>query len=46
MKELLDSIKGLQIKYRDLENLIDEDPELKKYIEQRLLEDNHTKTKL
>jgi hypothetical protein len=46
MRELLDSINELQIKYKDLENLIDEDPELKKYIEERLLENSRKRIKL
>ena len=36
----------LQIKYKDLENLIEQDPELKKLIEKKLIENNRTKTKL
>jgi hypothetical protein len=46
IRELLDSIKELQIKYKDLENLIEEDPELKKYIEDKLSESNRTRNKL
>jgi hypothetical protein len=46
MKELLESIKELQLKYKDLENLIEEDPELRKIIEEKLLENSHTKTNL
>jgi CHASE3 domain sensor protein len=46
MKELLESLKELQGKYKDLENLLNEDPELKKLIEKKLIEYNHTKTNL
>jgi hypothetical protein len=46
VKELLESIDELQIKYKDLENLIEEDPELKKYIEKKLIENNHSKIRL
>jgi hypothetical protein len=46
MNQLLESINELQIKYKDLLNLIEEDPELKKYIEKRLIENNRTKINL
>lgn len=46
MKELLEFINELQIKYKDLENLIDGDPELKKLIEKKLIENNRTKINL
>jgi hypothetical protein len=46
MKQLLDSVNALQIKYKDLMNLIEEDPELKKYIENKLIENNRSKIKL
>jgi hypothetical protein len=46
MKEMLESINELQNKYKDLENLIEEDPMLKKYIEEKLQENNRLKTKL
>jgi hypothetical protein len=46
IRELLDSIRDLQIKYKDLENLIEEDPGLKKYIEEKLSENNRTGNKL
>jgi hypothetical protein len=36
LRELLDSVNELQIKFKDLENLINEDPELKKLIEKKL----------
>jgi hypothetical protein len=43
MKELLESIKELQIKYKDLETIIEGDPELKKLIEKKTIEYNRTK---
>lgn len=46
MNELLDSVKELQIKYRDLENIIEGDPVLKKLIEKKLIENNRTKINL
>jgi hypothetical protein len=46
MDELLESIKELQIKYKDLEDLIEGDPELKKLIEQKLIESNRNKINL
>jgi len=46
MKELLDSVNKIQVKYKDLMNLIEDDPELKKYIENKLIENNRTKIKL
>jgi len=46
MKDLLESVKELQIKYKDLENLIEGDPELKKLIEKKLVENNRVKTNL
>jgi len=46
MKELLESVKELQIKYRDLEKIINEDPDLKKMIEKKLMENDQTKTNL
>lgn len=46
MKELIESVEDLQIKYKDLENMIESDPELKKLIEQKLLENNRTKANL
>jgi hypothetical protein len=46
MKEILESVNELQTKYKDLENLIDGDPELKKMIEKKLIENNHTKINL
>jgi len=46
MKELLESVNETQVKYKDLENLINGDPELKKYIEKKLEENNKRKIKL
>jgi len=46
MEQLLESVNELQVKYRDLLNLIKEDPELKKYIEEKLNENNRIKIKL
>jgi hypothetical protein len=46
MKQLLDSVNDLQIKYRDLIKLYEEDPETKKYIENKLIENSRTKIKL
>jgi hypothetical protein len=43
MKDLLESIKELQVKYKDLESIIDGDPELKKLIEKKMIEINRTK---
>ena len=36
LKELFDSVNEMQIKYKDLEKLINDDPELKKLIEKKL----------
>lgn len=46
MKELLDRVNELQVKYKDLENLIESDPELKSAIEKKLIESNRSKIKL
>jgi len=46
MKQLLDTVNNLQIKYKDLMNLIEEDPGMKKNIENKLNEKNRTKIKL
>jgi hypothetical protein len=45
-QQLLDKVNELQVKYEDLLNLFEEDPELRKYIEQKLIENNLTKIKL
>jgi hypothetical protein len=44
--KLLESVNELQGKYKDLLNLIQEDPELKKLVEKKLLETKHSKIKL
>lgn len=36
LRDLLDSLNAMQIKFKDLENLINEDPELKKLIKNKL----------
>lgn len=46
LKKLLESVNELQIKYKDLENLIEGDPELEKMIEKKLNENNRTKINL
>jgi len=46
MKELLETVKELQIKYKDLENIIEANPELKKQIEKKLLENEQSKINL
>ena len=43
MKELIESVNELQIKYKDLEKLIEDDPEIKKLIEKKLIENTRTK---
>src|SRR5450759_2615326 len=46
MQELLEYVNELKIKYKDLENLIESDPELKKLIEKKLIESTHSKINL
>ena len=46
MKELLESVNELQLKYKDLENMIESDPELKKMIQKKLMENNRIKINL
>jgi hypothetical protein len=46
MKELLESVDELKLKYKDLENIIESDPELKKLIEKKLIENNRLKINL
>jgi hypothetical protein len=46
MNELLESLKELQIKYKDLENLIEGDPELKNLIRKKLIENNNNNINL
>jgi hypothetical protein len=36
MKQLMESINELEVKYKDLQNLIEENPELKRYIEEKM----------
>jgi parvulin-like peptidyl-prolyl isomerase len=43
LEELLDSYKSLQVKYKDLMRIIEENPELKQYIENKLNEERHNK---
>ncbi len=43
MEEFLDAYSELQVKYKDLLRIIDEDPELKEYIENKLKEDKKFK---
>lgn len=46
VEELLKSIDDLKMKYRDLQELIEKDPELKKMIEKKLSEIDGTRIKL
>lgn len=46
INELIQSLDELRIKYKDLEELIDNDPELKKMIEKKLIENNRSKFNL
>ena len=46
MMELIEAVNELQVKYKDLENLIESDPELKKMIEKKLIESTYSKIKL
>jgi hypothetical protein len=46
MNQLLESVNELKVKYKDLTDLIDENPELKKFIEEKMGEKNNAKTKL
>lgn len=46
MKELVESVNELQIKYKELEELIEGDPELKKLIEKKLIEYNRLRINL
>jgi parvulin-like peptidyl-prolyl isomerase len=43
LKELLDSYKTLQTKYKDLIRIIEENPDLKQYIETKLIEEKNKK---
>ena len=42
---MMKSINKLQIKYKDIINLIEDDPELKKYVESRMKETETDKNK-
>jgi len=44
--ELLESVNEMQVQYKDLLNLIEEDPELKKLVEKKLIENTRIKIKL
>jgi len=46
MKELLETVKELQNKYKNLEDLIEGDPQLKKLIENKLIDSNRNKINL
>jgi len=46
LEELLDSYWDLQGKYKDLLRIIEENPELNKYIEKRLDEEKNNKPDL
>jgi hypothetical protein len=46
MDELLNSVNELKTKYKDLDDLIERDPELKEMIEKKLIENNRTKVNL
>ncbi len=46
MNQLLDSVYELQVKYKDLIKLIEDDPELKSSIEKKLKDHNQQKTKI
>lgn len=43
INELINSLNRLQVKYKDLFYLIENDPQLKKYVEARMNESNKTK---
>jgi hypothetical protein len=43
LEKLLDSYQNLQVKYKDLVRIIEENPELKKYIEDKLNEEKNYK---
>jgi parvulin-like peptidyl-prolyl isomerase len=46
LNQLLESINEFQDKYKDLLNLIEEDPDLKRYIEKKLEENKRKNVKL
>jgi hypothetical protein len=43
MNELIESVNELQTKYKDLEKLIEDDPEIKKLIENKIIENSRSK---
>jgi hypothetical protein len=43
MNELIESVNELQLKYKDLEKLIEDDPEIKKLIEKKIIENSRNK---
>lgn len=46
LNQLIESIDELKSQYKDLKNIIEENPELKKYIEDKLTEKNSSKIKI
>ena len=46
LEEIQESVNEMKVKYKDLENLINNDPELKKYVEKKLEEYNRSKIKI
>jgi hypothetical protein len=46
INELIESLDELRVKYKDLENLIESDPELKRMIEQKLVDNERSKFNL
>jgi hypothetical protein len=46
INELIESLDELRVKYKDLENLIESDPELKRMIEQKLIDNERSKFNL
>jgi hypothetical protein len=46
INELIQSLDELRVKYKDLEELIENDPDLKKMIEEKLIENNRSKFNL
>jgi hypothetical protein len=46
LNQLIESMDELKSQYKDLKNIIEENPELKKYIEDKLTEKNNSKIKI
>lgn len=46
IQRLIDSLNNLQIKYRNIMDIIEDDPELKNIIDQKMKETNRSKTKI